>query len=147
MADYYEMLEKFEKLEETMIKVSLYNKTRGGGILWPICYWPLYVIFLYELIAVKNQITTLSEMIGVTVFFAIGVFLTYGVFKQMTLMRRWYMQQSKDYEKMIEKNIQSVFEFLKKKDPYGSLMSEKSVQDLNNSCQIFKREYFPSKED
>ena len=136
MTDYYKVLENLEKLEETMTRINLYNKTRGGGVLWPLCFWPLYVLFLYELVIVRDKITYVSEMLGITIFFAIGCFLTYGVYRQIKLNRRLYTQVGDDYKNMVEKKLVDIFT----KDT--QLATKDVMQNLLTSAREFRKKYW-----
>lgn len=136
--DYFEMFEDISKVEKIMINVTLYNKTRGGGILWAIFYWILYIFSAYFLHShLFKGIPNLLELIVFMSLFLIGCFLVYGVNKQMTMMRRWHVQQCYDYLKIHEETMKLLQD--------KNILQEKVGQELNQSFLDFETRYFPKK--
>lgn len=145
---YYEVLKDINDTGENIDKVSQHNKIFGGGFLWIVLYWPLYFTFIYELIDVKEKITTASEIFGILLFFSVGVFLTLGVRKHIQLNSLLYEDMSEDFRNTIEKHKGELFEAIDKelKRPmpqYGIFNAQ--VKNLNNSIERFRKKYFEKK--
>jgi hypothetical protein len=135
--DYFEVLEDATKMEKTVISVGLYNKTRGGGILWAIFYWLSYFLSVYFIHShLFKGIPNLLELITFISLFFIGCFLTYGVIRQLFIMRYWHKQQREDFIAIHNKLIETTG---------NELMSSQKFQDLNNLILRFEQKYFPKK--
>jgi hypothetical protein len=141
---YYEMLKDIEDTDKNINKLVSYNKVYGGGMLWIILYWPLYITFIYELVAVKEKITTASEILGIALFFMFGIFLTYGVLKHIKLNSLLYKKMSEGFQNTIEMDKRNLFDAIDKEQgrpmpQYGVFNAE--VKKLDRSLQNFKQKY------
>lgn len=145
LKSYVEMAEDISKMERVMSNLFHYSRARGGGILWAIIYWLLYFFSIYEISNISHGLPNLLELIGFTALFVIGCFLIYAVSWQISTFNRWHKQQYNDYEAMIQKNAQSLFESLHKNATMGYGGYDKDVEYLQNALSNFRRKYFPFK--
>lgn len=149
--DVFETLENFSKLEVIMKNLSIYNIARGGGILWIFLYWMIYFFSVYEISFVYRNIPgariyipNIIESIGFVGLFIMGCFVTYGVIAQLSLIRRFYIQQFNDYKDMVEKHINGVISIITEKIKLD-IDQQKHVGNLYNSLQAYENKYFPKK--
>jgi hypothetical protein len=152
--DYVEIFEDIPRMDRMMISFSKYNKSRGGGILWIIIYWALYIFSFYITIQafsynysniLKSFAFLMFIIIGFLFFLITACFLIYGVSHQMSVMNNWHKQQFRDYKNMIEIKVHNVIEKVKHQYPMGNPLWDKDMLDLYNSLQDFESTYFPKK--
>lgn len=75
------------KTENKILSMPRYVKLTGGGIYWAILYWLLYGVFLQEIIRRQEKLDYV--VIGVLVFFTIGLLLSIGVYLHIQFFRRY----------------------------------------------------------
>lgn len=153
--DYFELFEDLTKMERMMISINKYNRSRGGGVLWIIFYWLLYIFSFYGITSGINLFMPnisksigfmLFIIVGFLLFLSIGCFLMYGVYHQMSVMRTWYKQLFRDYRNMIDRNARDLIDESTRPYPSG-VTWQKQVTDLRNSLFTFENKYFPKKDE
>lgn len=152
--DYVEMFEDIPRMDRMMISFSKYNRSRGGGVLWIVIYWALYIFSFYVAVwsfshnypdILKSFGFLMFTVVGFLFFLIIACFLIYGVGHQISVMNNWHKQQFKDYKNMIERKTYNVIEKVKSKYPMGSPLWDTNILDLCNSLRSFEERYFPKK--
>ena len=144
LRDYFEMFEDISKIEKVMISLSKYNRSRGGGILWIIFYWSLYIFSFYGIAShFEKNISNISIgflifiVAGFLFFLIIACFLIYGVSHQMSIMRRWHIQQFNDYRVICKETRKVLLD--------KNILQENIGQELNQLFLDFEDRYFPKK--
>lgn len=126
-----ELLE-IEEMHKKVIDLMMYVLKECGGLVWPL----LYAFLLYWGWDALN-------ILGKTLFILIGCILTSIGLLYPYVWRLYYKRMSTDFEAMIQKKSESLFEAIHNKSTIGYGEYEKDVQELRNSLSNFRRRYFP----